>query len=248
MAVSGMGMKDREAAWENRIQGSIRTGRGIILLMLKAWNFMACMGEKTAFPVPVASGPGAAEALEQLEYGAESPGVALPQSTTLGIFEGPHTPDQIYKLWEYASERFAGHFGQPVLAGERSPGEPASSYLSREASAGLPFGPVKVSLEQAFGEMFEHKLEMVKYVLQEAVTVEGVTMRPRDVVDGTQIMINMTPLTQQEKAEKRLVAQDDLKLGAGTVEDYIRTQNHVSDAAAVQTAAAAEKLRDMVQA
>lgn len=243
MAVSGMGSQTSDGGWAPRIKGSIRDGRGEILLMVKAWNWMAAMGEMNAFPMPVFSGSGAQQAADDFAMGGATATV-LPEGVTLHAFEPPRTPADVYKLWDIATQRFAGHFGQPVLSGEPVHGEPMGSMRTRASMAGMPFEPVKVSLEQAWGQMFEHKLALLKWQLQEAVTVEGVTMRPGDVVDGVQVKIDLTPLTEEEKAFRRTAAQDDVKMGAMTTEDYIRTQRGIDDAVAVEQAVAVGRMRD----
>ena len=242
MAFSGMGNKDKDGSWEHRVKGSIRDGRDILLMMCKAFNWLAAMGEMTAFP-PVM---GTRRQLEQLEFGAGATIEVESNEQMPRAFEPPRTPEQVYRLWEIASERFAGHFGQPVLSGERSPGEPTGSLRSRASMAGMPFEAVKVSVEQAWSAMMEHKIEMIKTVLMEAVTVEGVTMRPGDVVEGAQIKLDLTPLTEEERAFKRTAAQDDVKLGAMTTEDYIRTERGIDDAVAVEQSVAVQRVRDLL--
>lgn len=239
MSFSGMGNLDAEGRWLHRIKGNIRDGRDTLLLMAKAWNWMACLSEMGAFPLM----QGPRRQLEQLEFGANAPGIEVEgQERGLSVLEPPKTPEQVFRLWEIATALFALQFGAEVLRGEFK-SEPMGSLRTRADLAGMPFEAPKVSLEQAWAAMVEHKLEMIKYVLHEGVTVEGVTMRPSDVVEGVQIEIDMTPLTEADKATQREVGQADVALKAMTVEEFIRIHRGIDDAGAVMTAVAVEDMR-----
>lgn len=248
MAWSGWGDSSSTNDWAKKGAGVLRHGRAIVLELCEAWNEMRALGLTQAFPGTELIGPDdeTAVLMQQLDAGP----AAINRHTAnvqMRWRESPTTPDIVLKRYEVAKEQYSDHFGEPVLKGApRS--EPAASQRARSTSASLPFEVTQVSDQQLVSGMLTDIFGMVKNHLREPVTVRGVTLRPEDIIEEVIIDTNYTPLTDEEKSFKRADAERDLKNGAITLEEYIRTVRGVEDGAQVLRAVRKEKLTEAILA
>lgn len=235
MAYSGLGDKNETGNFVYRCQGLIRNARSIIIAKLQSLNIKLVALHHAAYPEIKFSGQGA-EALRDKWAEEGGPGAALADEggeVQITLVPVPTIPREIFDIDRELNQMLETSLGPELLEGIGSPSETASGMRTRNMNARAPFAAPRQSGQQCIAAMLMDMSDQVRDVPQfkGGVTVQGVTLRPQDVVDHF-VRVNIAPPTEEERAFKRAAVMDDLKAGIITKEDAIRETRPSEDPAA----------------
>lgn len=232
IAYSGLGDKDVTGNWMYRIKGIIRDGRGIILQLIKTVNIQTVILHKGAYQELLFSGANA-EALRDKWAEVAGPGGAIADESgavNVSLVPTATVPREVFNLDRIAQQFLEMVLGPELLEGIGRPDETASGQRSRAGYAKAPYRAPQQSGQQAIAAMLMDLSSQVRDVPQfkAGVTVQGVTLKPSQVVDHF-VKVNIAPPTEEDRAFKRAAVMDDLQAGLITQEDAVREVRGVDD-------------------
>ena len=214
LAWSGLGKLDSTAAWHRRGVGMIQRGIGDFKALTFDDNFLNLV-KRSMVPKYVATNPDGREAAEEETQDIDplSPSVIALGKTTFRPLENLDIPAAIVQDIQERKAGIAQKYGPGVLSGEYQ-SEPASKFASRLEQARAPVRASKKNSEQAIAVSLMDMLWDVKHEpdLEDGVAVsyrkgaegpwESVELKPDQAVLGGRFVVDMSPLTPEEKAFK----------------------------------------------